>query len=95
MIIHALYSDNETDAKPDFLLTQTHNNIDSFSNNVLNIPDRVLGLQFIVENIMDRTLIFSCLECWLRWIPGKAKLSQVHKLINSYTVSLHLCSLGP
>lgn len=50
IIIHALYQDNETDAKPEILLIQTHNNIDSFSNNVLNIPDRVLGLCFIVEN---------------------------------------------
>lgn len=53
IIIHALYRDNETDAKPDFLLIQTHNNIDSFSTNVLNIPETALGYGIISENLMD------------------------------------------
>ena len=62
IVIDALYWDNETDAKPDFLLTQTHNNIDSSRNNVFNIPDTVLGSGLIAENIMDKTLIFLMLR---------------------------------
>lgn len=52
--IHALYEDNETDAKPDFFLKQTHNNIDSSSNNVLNTPDIALSSGLVFENIMDK-----------------------------------------
>lgn len=62
IMIHALCEDNGTDAKPDFFLTQTHNNIDSSSNNVLNIPGIVLSSGLIVENIMDKTFTFLMLR---------------------------------